>query len=76
MCGPVAPPGGPPVLTARILRLPRAARSWECLYKWLNMHRDDPQCPVCKAGIEMPGRDPSKAKVVPLYVGEENSDPR
>eukprot|EP00961_Rhodomonas_salina_P109501 1474010-Rhodomonas_salina.1 len=50
--------------------------SWKCLYKWLDMHRDEPQCPVCKAGIEMPGGDPSKAKVVPLYVSEKDTDPR
>ena len=50
--------------------------SWGCLYKWLNLHRDDPQCPVCKAGIEMSEGDPSRAKVVPLYVGDETSDPR
>mmetsp|Transcript_39608 Transcript_39608/g.79396 ORF Transcript_39608/g.79396 Transcript_39608/m.79396 type:complete len:272 (-) Transcript_39608:169-984(-) len=49
---------------------------WKCLYKWLDMHRNDPQCPVCKAGIEMPGGDPSKAKVVPLYVSEKDTDPR
>ena len=49
---------------------------WGCLYKWLALHRDDPQCPVCKAGIEMPGADPSKARVVPLYVGDETCDPR
>mmetsp|Transcript_15540 Transcript_15540/g.30676 ORF Transcript_15540/g.30676 Transcript_15540/m.30676 type:complete len:187 (+) Transcript_15540:244-804(+) len=50
---------------------------WGCLYKWLSMHRDDPACPVCKAGVEMPNDDPSKAKVIPLYVnGRSEADPR
>jgi len=50
---------------------------WGCLYKWLNMHRDDPACPVCKAGIEMPNDDPTNAKVIPLYVsGRCEADPR
>jgi E3 ubiquitin-protein ligase RNF5 len=49
---------------------------WGCLYKWLGMHRDLSQCPVCKAGIELPGGEPSKAKVIPLYVNGRTSDPR
>ncbi|EKX33137.1 hypothetical protein GUITHDRAFT_81756 [Guillardia theta CCMP2712] len=50
---------------------------WGCIYKWLMLHRDDSQCPVCKAGIEIPGGDVSKAKVIPLYVGETSqTDPR
>ncbi|KAJ1483476.1 hypothetical protein T484DRAFT_1622781, partial [Baffinella frigidus] len=35
---------------------------WGCLYKWLSLHRDDPNCPVCKAGIEVPEGDLSKAR--------------
>jgi hypothetical protein len=49
---------------------------WGCLYKWLGMHREQPQCPVCKAGIELLGGEPSKAKVIPLYVNGRTSDPR
>jgi len=49
---------------------------WGCLYKWLSLHRDDPNCPVCKAGIEVPEGDLSKARVVPLYVSEHGQDPR
>jgi hypothetical protein len=49
---------------------------WGCLYKWLGMHREQPQCPVCKAGIDLVGGEPSKAKVIPLYVNGRTSDPR
>ena len=49
---------------------------WSCLYKWLGLHRDLPQCPVCKAGIDLVGGEPSKAKVIPLYVNGRTTDPR
>eukprot|EP00295_Goniomonas_pacifica_P041495 CAMPEP_0175994926 /NCGR_PEP_ID=MMETSP0108-20121206/54855_1 /TAXON_ID=195067 ORGANISM="Goniomonas pacifica, Strain CCMP1869" /NCGR_SAMPLE_ID=MMETSP0108 /ASSEMBLY_ACC=CAM_ASM_000204 /LENGTH=192 /DNA_ID=CAMNT_0017327007 /DNA_START=11 /DNA_END=589 /DNA_ORIENTATION=+ len=48
---------------------------WPCLFKWLRVHQQCPQCPVCKAGIEG-GADPSKAKIVPLFVSDESEDPR
>ena len=47
--------------------------------QWLAVpnHSNDPACPVCKAVIEMPNLDPSKAKVIPLYVnGKSEADPR
>ncbi|ELR20732.1 zinc finger domain containing protein [Acanthamoeba castellanii str. Neff] len=43
---------------------------WPCIYKWLELHPDQPSCPVCKAAI-------TREKLVPLYGrGKEKVDPR
>lgn len=44
---------------------------WPCLYKWMRLRADSPQCPVCKAGID-------KHTVIPIYGRgrAEDSDPR
>ncbi|CAI9771446.1 unnamed protein product [Fraxinus pennsylvanica] len=43
---------------------------WPCLYKWLHIHSQSQECPVCKALIE-------EEKLVPLYGrGKNSSDPR
>ncbi|KAL6493132.1 hypothetical protein OROGR_032891 [Orobanche gracilis] len=43
---------------------------WPCLYKWLHVHSQSQECPVCKALIE-------EDKLVPLYGRGKNSmDPR
>mmetsp|Transcript_18179 Transcript_18179/g.29869 ORF Transcript_18179/g.29869 Transcript_18179/m.29869 type:complete len:206 (+) Transcript_18179:41-658(+) len=43
---------------------------WPCLYKWMNLHSDCPQCPVCKSAID-------KEKVIPLYGrGKTRREPR
>eukprot|EP00128_Syssomonas_multiformis_P001524 Colp12_sorted_trinity150504_noHs@14468 len=44
---------------------------WPCLYQWLELHAENPVCPVCKAAID---RD----KVVPIYGRGKSSrdDPR
>lgn len=43
---------------------------WPCLYKWLHIHSQCQECPVCKALIE-------EQKLVPLYGrGKSSSDPR
>jgi len=43
---------------------------WPCLYKWLSIHADMKQCPVCKAPVD-------EEKVVPLYGrGSSQKDPR
>jgi E3 ubiquitin-protein ligase RNF5 len=43
---------------------------WPCLYKWLNMHSQSRECPVCKALVE-------EEKLVPLYGrGKTSTDPR
>jgi len=43
---------------------------WPCIYKWMQLHLDSPQCPVCKSGI-------ATEKLIPLYGrGKETSDPR
>lgn len=47
-----------------------------CL-QWLSVQNNEPACPVCKAVVEIPNFDPSKAKVIPLYVnGKSETDPR
>jgi hypothetical protein len=51
-------------------------RSWPCLFQWLKHNAPTPSCPVCKAAVPCDGGDVSKAKVVPLYVGEQGADPR
>lgn len=44
---------------------------WPCLYRWMSLHADSPQCPVCKAGVD-------KATVIPIYGRgrSEADDPR
>ncbi|KAI4366395.1 hypothetical protein MLD38_022277 [Melastoma candidum] len=43
---------------------------WPCLYKWLHIHSQSQECPVCKALVE-------EEKVVPLYGrGKTSTDPR
>ncbi|XP_071686509.1 uncharacterized protein [Rutidosis leptorrhynchoides] len=43
---------------------------WPCLYKWLHIHSQSQECPVCKALIE-------EEKLVPLYGrGKNSTDPR
>ncbi|KAE8776413.1 hypothetical protein D1007_50939 [Hordeum vulgare] len=43
---------------------------WPCLYRWLHMHANTPECPVCKAIVE-------EDKLVPLYGrGKDRVDPR
>ncbi|XP_044474429.1 E3 ubiquitin-protein ligase RNF185-like [Mangifera indica] len=43
---------------------------WPCLYKWLHIHSNCQECPVCKAVIE-------EEKLVPLYGrGKTSADPR
>ncbi|XP_071733244.1 uncharacterized protein [Rutidosis leptorrhynchoides] len=43
---------------------------WPCLYKWLHIHSESHECPVCKALIE-------EEKLVPLYGrGKNSTDPR
>lgn len=43
---------------------------WPCLYKWLHIHSQSQECPVCKALIQ-------EEKLVPLYGrGKTPSDPR
>lgn len=43
---------------------------WPCLYKWLHIHSQSQECPVCKALIE-------EKKLVPLYGrGKTSTDPR
>lgn len=44
---------------------------WPCLYRWMTLHADSPQCPVCKAGVD-------KATVIPIYGRgrSEADDPR
>ncbi|KAI3813311.1 hypothetical protein L1987_18031 [Smallanthus sonchifolius] len=43
---------------------------WSCLYKWLHIHSQSQECPVCKALIE-------EEKLIPLYGrGKTQTDPR
>ncbi|XP_010459594.1 PREDICTED: RING finger protein 5-like [Camelina sativa] len=43
---------------------------WPCLYKWLHLHSQSKECPVCKALIE-------EDRLVPLYGrGKSSADPR
>ncbi|PSS30800.1 E3 ubiquitin-protein like [Actinidia chinensis var. chinensis] len=43
---------------------------WPCLYKWLRVHSNFQECPVCKALIQ-------KEKLIPLYGrGKTPTDPR
>ncbi|KAF9992194.1 hypothetical protein BGZ79_003399 [Entomortierella chlamydospora] len=43
---------------------------WSCLHQWLDSQRQNPTCPVCKAGCE-------QNKVIPIYGrGKEQVDPR
>jgi hypothetical protein len=51
---------------------------WNCIYRWIDRGRATPQCPVCRAVIEMPDGHPERARVVPLYVDTsmEGQDPR
>lgn len=44
---------------------------WSCLYRWIRLHADSPQCPVCKAGVD-------KRTVIPIYGRGrlQTSDPR
>ncbi|KAK4797252.1 hypothetical protein SAY86_029578 [Trapa natans] len=43
---------------------------WPCLYKWLHLHSNSKECPVCKAIVE-------EDKLVPLYGrGKTSTDPR
>ncbi|KAF9346739.1 hypothetical protein BGX26_001750 [Mortierella sp. AD094] len=43
---------------------------WSCLHQWLDAQRQNPTCPVCKAGCE-------QDKVIPIYGrGREQVDPR
>ncbi|GJJ69750.1 E3 ubiquitin-protein ligase RNF5 [Entomortierella parvispora] len=43
---------------------------WSCLHQWLDSQRQNPTCPVCKAGC-------AQDKVIPIYGrGKEQLDPR
>jgi hypothetical protein len=44
---------------------------WSCLYRWMRLHAEAPQCPVCKASVE-------RHKVTPIYGRGRSSsgDPR
>uniref|UniRef100_M0ZL06 E3 ubiquitin-protein ligase RMA n=1 Tax=Solanum tuberosum TaxID=4113 RepID=M0ZL06_SOLTU len=43
---------------------------WPCLYRWLRLHSQSHECPVCKALIQ-------EEKLVPLYGrGRTSTDPR
>jgi hypothetical protein len=44
---------------------------WSCLYRWMRLHAEAPQCPVCKASVE-------RQKVTPIYGRGRSSsgDPR
>ncbi|MFS8033458.1 putative transcription regulator A20-like family [Helianthus anomalus] len=43
---------------------------WPCLYKWLHIHSQSHECPVCKALIQ-------EEKLIPLYGrGKTQTDPR
>ncbi|KAF9198695.1 hypothetical protein BGZ49_000413 [Haplosporangium sp. Z 27] len=43
---------------------------WSCLHQWLDSQRQNPTCPVCKAGC-------AQDKVIPIYGrGKEQVDPR
>ncbi|KAJ0795545.1 putative Zinc finger, RING-type [Helianthus annuus] len=42
---------------------------WPCLYKWLHLHSQSQECPVCKAQIE-------EEKLVPLYGRGKDSTTR
>ncbi|KAG0257511.1 hypothetical protein BG011_003922 [Mortierella polycephala] len=43
---------------------------WSCLHQWLEAQRQNPTCPVCKAGC-------AQDKVIPIYGrGKEQLDPR
>ncbi|KAI1318591.1 hypothetical protein EDD11_006282 [Mortierella claussenii] len=43
---------------------------WSCLHQWLDAQRQNPTCPVCKAGC-------AQDKVIPIYGrGKEQVDPR
>ncbi|ORZ13306.1 hypothetical protein BCR41DRAFT_378010 [Lobosporangium transversale] len=43
---------------------------WSCLHQWLEAQRQNPTCPVCKAGC-------AQDKVIPIYGrGKEQVDPR
>ncbi|KAI7827184.1 hypothetical protein BC939DRAFT_445998 [Gamsiella multidivaricata] len=43
---------------------------WSCLHQWLDAQRQNPTCPVCKAGC-------AQDKVIPIYGrGKEHVDPR
>eukprot|EP00243_Klebsormidium_subtile_P003132 TRINITY_DN16297_c0_g1_i1.p1 TRINITY_DN16297_c0_g1~~TRINITY_DN16297_c0_g1_i1.p1 ORF type:complete len:257 (+),score=16.27 TRINITY_DN16297_c0_g1_i1:170-940(+) len=43
---------------------------WPCLYRWLRLHSQCKECPVCKAGV-------NEKNVIPLYGrGTSGQDPR
>ncbi|KAK9053192.1 hypothetical protein SSX86_029824 [Deinandra increscens subsp. villosa] len=43
---------------------------WPCLYKWLHIHSQSQECPVCKALVQ-------EDKLIPLYGrGKTQTDPR
>lgn len=44
---------------------------WSCLYRWMRLHSDSPQCPVCKSAVD-------KRHVIPIYGRGrvEHRDPR
>lgn len=44
---------------------------WPCLYRWMRLHPESPQCPVCKAAVD-------KHTVIPIYGRgrSESDDPR
>jgi hypothetical protein len=48
------------------------------LYQWIDRNKAAPQCPVCRAGIEVPDCNPERARVIPLYVdtSTDGKDPR
>jgi len=33
---------------------------WPCIYRWMDLHSNNPQCPVCKGAV-------AKDKLIPLY---------
>ncbi len=51
---------------------------WNCVYRWIDRNKAAPQCPVCRAAIELPDGSPQRARVIPLYVDTsmEGKDPR
>ena len=48
------------------------------MYRWIDRNKAAPQCPVCRAAIELPDGNPQRARVIPLYVDTsmEGKDPR
>ncbi|CAO3564308.1 unnamed protein product [Mortierella alpina] len=56
--------------TGPVLTLCGHLYCWSCLHQWLEAQRQNPTCPVCKAGC-------AQDKIIPIYGrGKEQLDPR